>query len=137
MFCTHCGSRLAPGAALCPACGAPTPQPTLATLPRNRGVSEQGVPVARQTEPLAIASLACGLASFLVIPVLGGIAAIVLGHLARASIRRSSGTREGSGVALSGLLLGYLNLLAIAAVVLLILVGLVGLVGLLGSGAGR
>jgi hypothetical protein len=124
MFCKTCGASFSPGTALCPACGAPTLEPPVATKPRDLVVNQQGVPVARQTEPLAIASLACGIASFLVIPVLGGLMAVILGHLARGSIRRSSGTREGSGVALAGLLLGYLNVGLVLLVLLLTMVGM-------------
>jgi uncharacterized membrane protein len=71
------------------------------------------------TNGLAIASLACGLAQFVVGP-LGTIPAIVLGHLARGQIRRSG--QQGAGLALAGLLLGW------AAVILAILVFAVGLV---------
>jgi hypothetical protein len=61
------------------------------------------VPVAR-TNGFAIASLACGLAQFMVGP-LGTIPAIVLGHMARSQIRRTG--EQGSGLALAGLLLGW------------------------------
>ncbi len=47
------------------------------------------------------------------------LAAIVTGHIARSSIRRSGGTTTGSGVALGGLILGYLTFAVTA-------VGLVG-----------
>lgn len=124
MFCSNCGGRYAPGTAICSACGSPTLQPPIATKPRDLVVDPEGVPVARQTEPLAVASLACGIISFFLIPFLGGVMAVILGHLARGSIRRSSGTREGSGVALAGLILGYLNVALILLVVLLVVAGL-------------
>jgi hypothetical protein len=135
MFCQSCGSKYAPGAALCPSCGAPTLQPPRETKPRDLVVSQEGVPVARQTEPFAIASLATGIASFLVLPVLGGLMAVILGHLARGSIRRSSGTREGSGVALAGLLLGYLNLGLFLLLIATVIFGIGGIVlGILNGG---
>jgi uncharacterized membrane protein len=65
------------------------------------------------TNALAIASLACGLAQFVVGP-LGTIPAIVLGHLARGQIRRRG--EQGAGVALAGLMLGW------AAVILAVIV---------------
>lgn len=60
---------------------------------------------------LAIASLIFGIVGilfgfFLIIP---PVIAIILGHLARASCRKH--TLDGSGIALSGLILGYLGLL--------------------------
>jgi type II secretory pathway pseudopilin PulG len=69
-------------------------------------------PAARPEEPLrrsgeATASLILGLFSF--IPVIA-LLAVIFGHLARASIRRSGGRLLGKGMAAGGLLLGYLGL---------------------------
>jgi hypothetical protein len=55
----------------------------------------------------ATASLILGLLSF--IPVVG-LLAVIFGHLARASIRRSGGRLLGDGMAVFGLALGYLSL---------------------------
>ena len=57
-----------------------------------------------RTNPLAIASLACGLAQ----PFTGGltmIPAVILGHTARSQIRRTG--EGGSGLATAGLVLGW------------------------------
>ena len=54
---------------------------------------------------IAIASLVCGL---LLIP----IVSIALGHIARSQIKKSKGTLYGKGIALAGLILGYLPLIA-------------------------
>jgi hypothetical protein len=62
----------------------------------------------RQTSPLAVVSLVAGILGWTLLPVLGSIVAIVCGHLARAEIRRSPETLEGDGLALAGLILGYL-----------------------------
>lgn len=45
-----------------------------------------------------------------VILLVGGILAIVLGHLSRGKIRRSDGRLKGDGIALAGLILGYVDL---------------------------
>jgi len=66
---------------------------------------------------LAIASLACGIAQFMVGP-LATIPAIVCGHMARRQIRRSG--EQGAGLALAGLMLGW------AAVILGIFLLIVG-----------
>lgn len=44
------------------------------------------------------------------IPVVGGIIAIITGHLAKKEIRQSDGLLGGEGVATAGLVLGYSNL---------------------------
>ena len=76
----------------------------------------------RKTSTTAILSLVFGLLSWLVVPLLGSIAAIICGHLARGEIRRAAGQIEGDGMAIAGLVLGYLQLalilLAIVAVML-------------------
>lgn len=64
----------------------------------------------RQTSPLAIVSLVAGILGWTLLPVLGSVVAVVCGHLARAEIRRSPQTLEGDGLALAGLILGYLAL---------------------------
>jgi hypothetical protein len=78
-----------------------------------------GAPPPRRTNPLAIVSLATGLGQ-VVVPVAAAIAAIVTGHIARAQIRRTH--EEGSGMALAGLILGYVGLvlsgLAVAGIIL-------------------
>jgi Domain of unknown function (DUF1707)/Domain of unknown function (DUF4190) len=57
---------------------------------------------------LAVASLACAFAEFLVGP-LAAIPAIVFGHLARQQIKRSG--EQGAGLALAGLILGWTALI--------------------------
>lgn len=64
---------------------------------------------AKPTNPLAITSLICGIASYVGIPILGAIAAIILGHLARSQIRDRGNTEGGDGMALAGLILGYVH----------------------------
>ena len=65
---------------------------------------------ARTTSSLAIVSLVSGIVSWVVLPLIGSIVAIITGHMARAEIRRSGGTLEGDGLAIGGLVLGYLQI---------------------------
>jgi len=66
-------------------------------------------PVAfRQTSAMAIVSLVAGLLGWSLLPVIGSVVAIVTGHLARAEIRRRPDALEGDGLAVAGLVLGYL-----------------------------
>jgi hypothetical protein len=64
------------------------------------------IPVARRTNPLAIAALVCGIVGFGVAP--AAIAAIVLGHVSLGQIRRDGD--DGYGLAKAGLILGYVAL---------------------------
>jgi len=62
----------------------------------------------------AIASLILGFFSFL-IP--SAIAAIILGHISRSEIRKSQGRLKGGGIALGGLIMGYLGIAAIPVLI--------------------
>ena len=65
-----------------------------------------------QTSGLAVASLVLGLMSFVTIG-LTGLPAIICGHLASARIKRSGGRLTGQGMAIAGLVTGYLGFLLI------------------------
>jgi len=66
---------------------------------------------ARPASSLAIASLVSGILGWTLMPVIGTIVAIITGHMARAEIRRSAGTLEGDGLAIGGLVLGWISAL--------------------------
>ena len=53
---------------------------------------------------MAIASLVCGIVGCFTIT---AIVAIVLGFVARNQIEKSGGTQQGSGMALAGIILGF------------------------------
>lgn len=55
-----------------------------------------------------MASLVLGILSYICCGIFSGIAAIVTGHMARGRIKASGGTETGAGLALAGLILGYL-----------------------------
>ena len=58
----------------------------------------------------------------LVLPFLGSIAAVIFGHMARGEIRRQPDRLEGDGLAVAGLVLGYLSIaLAVLVVVAIFL----------------
>ena len=67
----------------------------------------QPTPV-RQTNALAVVSLICGILGWTMVPFLGSIAAIITGHIARSQIARARDYQEGDGLALSGLIMGWL-----------------------------
>ena len=62
-------------------------------------------PPALPTNGLAIASLVCGVGTFVI--GLSFIPAIICGHIARGQIRRTG--EQGGGLALAGLILGYVG----------------------------
>ncbi len=67
--------------------------------------------VATETNSLAIVSLIFGILGWSLLPGIGGLVAIVTGHLARGEIRRSKERPQGGdGMAVAGLILGYLAL---------------------------
>lgn len=75
----------------------------------------------RQTNTLAIVSLIFGILGWTMLPLLGGIVAIVTGHLARGEIRREPERLQGDGLAVGGLILGYAALaLGILAVLIFV-----------------
>ncbi|GGA72888.1 hypothetical protein GCM10011521_08770 [Arenimonas soli] len=89
----------------------------------------------RQTSALAITSLVSGLLGWTFLPLVGSLVAIVTGHMARAEIQRSNGQIDGDGLAIAGLVLGWL-VIAISVLTLLVFVvflgGLAALFALLG-----
>jgi hypothetical protein len=60
-----------------------------------------------QTSTTAIISLIAGIISWVMIPLLGAIVAIITGHMAKREIRESMGRLTGEGLATFGLVLGY------------------------------
>lgn len=83
------------------------------------------------TSPLAIVSLVAGILSWIMLPVVGAIAAVICGHMARRDIRDSRGSLGGDGLAVGGLLLGYIHLVVIVLGVLAFVLFLGGLGALL------
>lgn len=91
----------------------------------------------RQTSALAITSLVTGILGWTFLPLLGSLAAIITGHMARAEIRRSNGQLDGDGMAIAGLVLGWVVLAigVLALVAVLLFFG--GLAVLLGTSSGQ
>jgi len=83
---------------------------------------------ARTTSTTAIVSLVFGIVCWVAIPFIGAIVAIVCGHVARNEIRSAPpGSVEGDGMAVAGLILGYLHLALLAAVIMVVFTFLGGL----------
>lgn len=76
---------------------------------------------ARTTSSLAIASLVSGILGWTLLPFIGTLVAIVTGHMARAEIRRRPLELEGDGLALAGLIMGWVVVIGSVLAVLAIL----------------
>lgn len=83
------------------------------------------------TSSLAIVSLVFAVLAWCVLPVIGAVVAIICGHLARGEIRRSPVDRplDGDGMAVAGLVLGYVQLALTLIAILLFAVVIFGVFG--------
>ncbi len=63
---------------------------------------------APRTSTMAIVSLISGIVGWTILPLLGSIVAIITGHIAQGEIKKGGGMVTGKGMAVAGLILGYL-----------------------------
>ena len=101
MVCGKCGASIPEGNLYCGKCGASVGTQNFSPAPP--------LPVSStpQTSGKAIGSLIAGIFSFL-FP--AAILAIILGHISLSDIRASAGKLGGKGMAVAGLVLGYLGI---------------------------
>ncbi|MBP1467146.1 DUF4190 domain-containing protein [Candidatus Chloroploca sp. M-50] len=139
MICSQCGAESAEGQRFCYNCGAQltqqqlqVDQPSRVTpittpyqptqpdpytyqqqppAPYQPQVSEGYAPAVIPNSQLAVISVIMGVISWIILPVIGSIAAIIFGHLGRSEIRQSGGRIGGDGLAVVGLVLGYAQLI--------------------------
>lgn len=74
-----------------------------------------------RTNQVAIIAMVCGLIQFAFLGPIASIPAIICGHVARSQIRRTG--EDGDGMALAGLILGYVGIVIPLAIVAIILAG--------------
>jgi hypothetical protein len=67
-------------------------------------------PAVVPTSNMAIVSLAAGVLGLTLVPFIGSIVAVITGPMARNEIKESKGTLEGDGLALAGLILGWVGI---------------------------
>lgn len=111
MICPKCGTAVADNSQFCSNCGnafaqGQPPAQSVLLSPQLTGTP--------QTSGKAIASLVCGILH--VFPLF--IVAIVLGHMSLSEIKKSSGRLKGEGIALAGLILGYLGIIFIPIILI-------------------
>ena len=149
LFCPNCGSRVttpssagAPTAGLPPTYGEPGPPlsqpyddapPVVPQPVAPQWVAPSSAPYGVAGPPnstAAVVSLVFGILSWVFLPVIGPIVAVVAGHMARAEIRRLNGQVGGGGMAMAGLVLGYLQIALLAlAICAIVAIGFLSLVG--------
>ncbi|HXB04905.1 MAG TPA: DUF4190 domain-containing protein [Candidatus Angelobacter sp.] len=83
------------------------------------------------TNSLAVVSLVSGIVSWFVCPLVGGIVAVISGHMAHSQLKRSG--EGGSGMATAGMVLGYIHLAAWAVFLIFWLLVFGGLAAILGA----
>jgi hypothetical protein len=111
LTCPACGHGNLDGWLVCASCHAP-----LRSKPVSTSEVEATNPIHhRTTNPLALASLACGIIGIFA-P--AGLMAIVLGHIAQIQIRRNRELYRGGDVAKLGAILGYVGVAVFAVLVL-------------------
>lgn len=75
---------------------------------------ENGMVIKPRTSTLAVWSVFLGIVGIFILGI-SSIAAIICGHLSRSKIRKSGGSPAGKGIAMAGLILGYLGLILTGA----------------------
>lgn len=105
-YCSQCGSQMSPLAPACPQCGHPTARAQTTT--------------AKRPDAFAIASLACAVASFIVIPIVGSILGVIFGRIA---LDRIAANPElgGEEMARAGVIVGWVGIALIGAVLVVVL----------------
>jgi len=85
----------------------------------------------RTTSTTAVISLIFGILSWILLPVIGAVVAIVCGHMARSEIKRSGGAIDGDAFAIAGLLLGWTHVVLLVSAVVIAILFFGGLLALL------
>jgi type IV pilus assembly protein PilA len=121
VFCPACGNNVSSGERFCRVCGKEVS--TSATAPPAAGVAAGSPP---ETSWKAIVSLVSGLFVFF-FPM--SILAVIFGHLSLSEIRKSAGRLKGGGMAIAGLILGYMGV----ATIPLLIIAAIAIPGLLSA----
>lgn len=115
MFCNRCGNDNPANSTFCNQCGQP-----LGGALEAPAVPTAAVPAAdAKTDNKAVISLVLGILSLTIFSILAGLPAVILGHISRSNIQKSMGRLKGEGIALAGLIMGYLSLMTIPMILII------------------
>jgi hypothetical protein len=141
LYCRHCGSPLLADAAFCTSCGQSTaearatpppqgapppyaqpgyPPPGYPPAPPEYAYAPYPVPTQQKTNGFSIAALVLGI---IWIYWIGSILALVFGYVAKSQIDRSQGTQSGRGMAIAGIVLGWVGVGILILVIVLAVIG--------------
>jgi len=134
MFCSKCGTNNPDNGRFCVGCGAPLAEqagvPAVASSAIAPPIPGLAPPYMgpKETSGKAIASLICGI-FFLVFP--AAVAAVILGHLSLSEIKKSAGRLQGHGMAMTGLVLGYLGTAGLIPVAVILIIAAIAIPNLI------
>jgi len=124
--CPYCAEAIQDDAQTCPLChmnltgnvyasqrpAAPPPPPPVyanPAAPQPGAAGDAYATAPAQTSGKATGSLISGIAAYVIAPFIGAIVAVVLGHMGLSEIKKSAGRLKGEGLAIAGLVLGYVQ----------------------------
>ena len=76
------------------------------------------------TDNVQLASLILSISSFVALPLIGSIGGVVCGHMARSRLRQAGYASEGNGLALAGVIIGWVGIAFYVGILALILVAI-------------
>ena len=85
----------------------------------------ESTPPLLPTSTMAIISLVAGLAGIFFLPLIGGVAAIITGNMARKETNTYPPTASGSGLATAGMTLGWISIILWVVICCVIASGLI------------
>jgi hypothetical protein len=127
MYCGECGTESEASDTFCASCGEPLSQPatllaptppaaaTYPTASPSHAYAPGPVMYAQTTNGMAIAALVCGLLGIFVL-------AMIFGYIGRRQIDDSGGRMSGRGMAVAGIVLGWIGLVLFVLWIVLIIV---------------
>ena len=134
--CPYCAEGIQDDVLVCPLCNAnigasayvaaqaapvaPPAAPIQPSIPGDAYATSQPQAGQGQTSGKATASLICGIVGWVILPIIASIPAIILGHLALSEIKKSAGRLKGHGLAIAGLVLGYVQMAFMPFLILII-----------------